>query len=212
MNFTTPNGPMTVALTLKKDGEKLIGHDCRPAGRGRGRGHAERQGRRHQLLGSDVKRPLCHRHERQPGWRRHRRHDGFRRTGAGGVDGKASRRRQRPPSRRRPPRRRRRATSPPTSRAPGPFSSTLAAMTGTPTRDPQAGRREAHGDVFVASRSASSNLRERSRATTSRSAFRPRSTGNAVKVTYTGTVDKDTMKGKVAFGDLGEGTFTGKKK
>jgi hypothetical protein len=36
--------------------------------------------------------------------------------------------------------------------------------------------------------------------------------GNAVKVTYTGKVDKDTMKGSVAFGDLGEGTFTGKKK
>ena len=36
--------------------------------------------------------------------------------------------------------------------------------------------------------------------------------GNAVKVTYTGTVDKDTMKGSVTFGDLGEGTFTGKKK
>jgi hypothetical protein len=36
--------------------------------------------------------------------------------------------------------------------------------------------------------------------------------GNAVKVTYTGTVEKDTMKGSVAFGDLGEGTFTGKKK
>ena len=36
--------------------------------------------------------------------------------------------------------------------------------------------------------------------------------GNAVKVTYTGTVDKDTMKGSVTFGDLGEGTFTAKKK
>jgi hypothetical protein len=36
--------------------------------------------------------------------------------------------------------------------------------------------------------------------------------GNAVKVTYTGTVEKDTMKGSVQFGDLGEGTFTGKKK
>jgi hypothetical protein len=36
--------------------------------------------------------------------------------------------------------------------------------------------------------------------------------GNAVKVTYSGTVDKDTMKGSVKFGDLGEGTFTGKKK
>lgn len=36
--------------------------------------------------------------------------------------------------------------------------------------------------------------------------------GNTVTVTYSGTVEKDTMKGKVAFGDMGEGTFTGKKK
>jgi hypothetical protein len=35
--------------------------------------------------------------------------------------------------------------------------------------------------------------------------------GNAVKVTYSGTVDKATMKGKVTLGDLGEGTFTAKK-
>ncbi len=36
--------------------------------------------------------------------------------------------------------------------------------------------------------------------------------GNAVKVTYSGKVEKDTMKGEVTFGDLGGGTFTGKKK
>jgi len=35
--------------------------------------------------------------------------------------------------------------------------------------------------------------------------------GNAVKVTYSGTVDKTTMKGKVTFGDMGDGTFTAKK-
>ena len=35
--------------------------------------------------------------------------------------------------------------------------------------------------------------------------------GNAVKVTYTGTVDKDTMKGTVTFGDMGEGTLERKK-
>lgn len=35
--------------------------------------------------------------------------------------------------------------------------------------------------------------------------------GNAVKVTYSGTVDKTTMKGKMTFGDVGEGTFTAKK-
>lgn len=30
-------------------------------------------------------------------------------------------------------------------------------------------------------------------------------------VTYTGTVDGSTMKGRVKFGELGEGTFTGRK-
>jgi hypothetical protein len=35
--------------------------------------------------------------------------------------------------------------------------------------------------------------------------------GNAVKVTYAGTVDKATMKGKVSLGELGEGTFTAKR-
>jgi hypothetical protein len=36
--------------------------------------------------------------------------------------------------------------------------------------------------------------------------------GTTITVTYNGTVEKDTMKGKVKLGDLGEGTFTGKKK
>ena len=35
--------------------------------------------------------------------------------------------------------------------------------------------------------------------------------GSTVTVTYTGTADATTMKGKVNVGDLGEGTFTGKK-
>ena len=36
--------------------------------------------------------------------------------------------------------------------------------------------------------------------------------GSTVTVTYTGTADASTMKGKVTIGDLGEGTFTGKKR
>jgi hypothetical protein len=36
--------------------------------------------------------------------------------------------------------------------------------------------------------------------------------GNSLTVVYSGTVEKDTMKGKVVLGDLGEGTFTAKKK
>src|SRR4051794_4920243 len=35
--------------------------------------------------------------------------------------------------------------------------------------------------------------------------------GTALKETYTGTVDKDTMKGKLVIEGVGEGTFTGKK-
>jgi len=36
-------------------------------------------------------------------------------------------------------------------------------------------------------------------------------TGQEMKVQYTGTLEGDTMKGKVNMGQLGEGTFTGKK-
>ena len=36
--------------------------------------------------------------------------------------------------------------------------------------------------------------------------------GTSINVTYTGTVaDKDSMKGTVSLGDVGEGTFTGKR-
>src|SRR3954466_1930586 len=42
-------------------------------------------------------------------------------------------------------------------------------------------------------------------------AFTVDAQGTALKETYTGTVDKDTMKGKLVIEGLGEGTFTGKK-
>lgn len=35
--------------------------------------------------------------------------------------------------------------------------------------------------------------------------------GNAVTITYTGSVDQNGMKGRVVFGSFGEGTFTGKR-
>jgi hypothetical protein len=35
--------------------------------------------------------------------------------------------------------------------------------------------------------------------------------GQDIQLDYTGTVDGDTMKGKVKFGDMGEGNFSGKK-
>jgi hypothetical protein len=36
--------------------------------------------------------------------------------------------------------------------------------------------------------------------------------GTQLNIVYNGTVEKDTMKGTVSLGELGEGTFTGKKK
>ena len=35
--------------------------------------------------------------------------------------------------------------------------------------------------------------------------------GNAVTITYTGTVEQNALSGRVTFGNLGEGTFTGKR-
>lgn len=35
--------------------------------------------------------------------------------------------------------------------------------------------------------------------------------GNELAIEYAGTVEGDTMKGKVKFGEFGEGTFSGKK-
>lgn len=35
--------------------------------------------------------------------------------------------------------------------------------------------------------------------------------GMELAITYAGTVEGDAMKGKVSYGDMGEGTFTGKK-
>lgn len=41
--------------------------------------------------------------------------------------------------------------------------------------------------------------------------FKVSGQGQELEVTYTGTVEGDTMSGKVSLGELGDGTFTGKK-
>ncbi len=41
--------------------------------------------------------------------------------------------------------------------------------------------------------------------------FKVNAQGTDLAITYSGTVEGDTIKGKVALGELGEGTFTGKK-
>ncbi len=41
--------------------------------------------------------------------------------------------------------------------------------------------------------------------------FKVSAQGAELAITYTGTVEGDTIKGKVSLGELGDGTFTGKK-
>jgi hypothetical protein len=41
--------------------------------------------------------------------------------------------------------------------------------------------------------------------------FKVSAQGSDLAITYVGTVDGDTIKGKVTLGELGEGTFTGQK-
>ena len=67
MNFNTPNGPIAAVLTSEEGRREAQRDDCRPTGGGSAPGLAERQGHRHQLLGADVERTVCHRHERRPG-------------------------------------------------------------------------------------------------------------------------------------------------
>jgi len=42
-------------------------------------------------------------------------------------------------------------------------------------------------------------------------AFKINAQGQELQVEYAGTVEGDTMKGKAKFGEMGEGTFSGKK-
>jgi hypothetical protein len=41
--------------------------------------------------------------------------------------------------------------------------------------------------------------------------FKVSAQGAELAITYSGTVEGDTIKGKVSLGEMGEGTFTGKK-
>jgi hypothetical protein len=41
--------------------------------------------------------------------------------------------------------------------------------------------------------------------------FKVNAQGTDLAITYSGTVEGDTIKGKVSLGEMGEGTFTGKK-
>ena len=212
LNLTTPNGPMTVALTLKKDGEKLSGTIAGP------QGEVAIQGTQKDKVvnfnfsvqtpngpfaitmngnqeGEAIAGTIDFGGQGQAEWTGKRR--------AGGT----------PPS----------AAAAP---APAPAQEKgdkvdvtgvwamlidLGGNTGTPTVTLKQDGEKLTG-TYSSQVVGEQQLTGTAKGNAIEFGFTASFDGNAVKVTYTGTVEKDTMKGTVTFGDFGSGTFTGKKK
>ena len=210
VNLTSPNGPMTVALTLKKDGEKLSGSIAGPQGEVAVQGTQKDKA---LIVNFSVQTPngpfaivmngnqdgeaivgmMDFNGQGQGEW------SGKRRTGAAAV------------------------TAPPAAGAstqtdkPADVNGAWAIQieiggnTGIPTAT-----FKQEGEKISGTYSSQVVGEQQITGTVKGNAitfgFQASFDGNAVKVTYSGTVDKDTMKGTVTFGDLGEGTWTAKKK
>ena len=212
VTFNTQNGPMAASMTIKKEGEKLAGTMTGPQGDVAMEGHAEAtravavnlsvqtpngqfaiamSGTLRTAMPSAA--PSTSADEGQGEWSGQAPGHGLRRVDAGrarrGTGREAGGRHRRVGVRRSRRRRHRHADG-----------------------DVQAGRREADRHTIPRRSSASATSPGRSRATRSLRRRRPTFEGKAVKVTYSGTVEKDTMKGKVTFGDWARGRSTGKKK
>jgi hypothetical protein len=211
VNLTTPNGPMTAALTLKKDGEKLSGSIAGPQGEVAIQGTQKDKavvvnfsvqtpngpfaitmnGNQH---GDAIAGTIDFGGQGQSDWTAKRR-------AAGGA-----------------------ATAPasePAAQAESKdkvdvtgvwaFQIDLGGNTGTPTVT-----FKQEGEKLTGTYSSQVLGEQQLTGTVKGNAisfgFQASLEGNAIKVSYTGTVDKDTMKGSVTFGDLAEGTWTAKKK
>jgi hypothetical protein len=199
LNLTTPNGPMTVALTLKKDGEKLSGSIAGPQGEVAVQGTQKDKA---VVVNFSVQTPngpfaivmngnqdgeaiagmIDFNGQGQAEW------NGKRRVGAA------------------------------VAAAPAPGSTAQtdkpADVTGAWAIPSVTFKQD--GETITGTYSSQVVGEQQVTGTVKGNAitfaFQASFDGNAVKVTYSGTVDKDTMKGTVAFGDLGEGTWTAKKK
>ena len=209
VNFTTPNGPMTAALTLKKDGEKLSGSIAGPQGEVAIQGTQKDKA---VVVNFSVQTPngpfaitmngnqdgdalagtIDFGGQGQADW------SGKRRGAGGGA-----------------------VTAVPAAQAETKdkvdvtgvwaFQIDLGGNTGTPTVT-----FKQEGEKLTGTYSSQVLGEQQLTGTVKGNAisfgFQASFEGNAVKVSYTGTVDKDTMKGTVTFGDLAEGTWTGKRK
>lgn len=209
VNFNTPNGPMSAALTLKKDGEKLTGSIAGPQGEAAVQGTQKEKA---VVVNFSVQTPngpfaivmngnqdgdaiagmMDFNGQGQAEW------TGKRRSAAAPSAGAA-------------------AAAPAAQDKPADVAGAwalqidLGGNTGTPSVTfKQDGEKltGVYSSQVVGEQQVTGTIKGNAISFGFQASFE----GNAVKVTYSGTVEKDTMKGTVTFGDLGEGTFTGKKK
>ncbi len=210
LNLTTPNGPMTVALTLKKDGEKLSGSIAGPQGEVAVQGSQKDKA---VVVNFSVQTPngpfaivmngnqdgeaiagmMDFNGQGQAEW------NGKRRAGAAAAAPAA-------------------AGAVAQTDKPADVNGVWAmqieiggSTAGTPTATfKQDGEKISgtYSSQVVGEQQITGTVKGNAITFEFQASF----DGNAVKVTYSGTVDKDTMKGTVAFGDLGEGSWTAKKK
>jgi hypothetical protein len=208
VNLTTPQGPMTVSLVLKKDGEKLSGSIAGPQGEVPVEGSQKEKAVNFNFTvqtpngpfaiamsgnqdGDAISGTIDFNGQGQAEW------NGKRRAGAVAS-----------------------AAAAPAQDSKGgqvdvsgawAIQIDLGGNTGTPTVTFKQDGEKLSG-TYSSQILGEQQLAGTIKGTAIEFGFTASFEGNAVKVTYTGTVDKDTMKGTVAFGDMGSGTFTGKKK
>jgi hypothetical protein len=209
VNFTTPNGPMTVSLTLKKDGEKLSGSIAGPQGEVAVQGTQKEKA---VVVNFSVQTPngpfAIVMNGNQDG-------DAIAGTmdfgGQGQAEWTGKRRAAQVAAASAPAGAGTQADKPADVAGAWQLQIDLGGNAGSPSVSfKQDGEKltGTYSSQVVGEHPIAGTIKGNAITFGFEASFE----GNAVKVTYSGTVDKDTMKGSVKFGDLGEGTFTGKKK
>lgn len=214
LTFTTPNGPISVSLTLKKDGEKLTGSMAGPQGEVAVQGTQKDKA---VVVNFSVQTPngvfaiamngnqdgdaisgtMDFGGQGQSEW------SGKRRSSAPATVAAASTQAEKPPAQ---------TDKPVDVTGVWAFQIEIGGNTsGTPTVTfKQEGEKLSgtYSSQVVGEQQLTGTLKGNAISFGFTASF----DGNAVKVTYTGTVEKDAMKGTVTFGDLGEGNWSGKRK
>ena len=210
VNFNTPNGPMAAALTLKKDGEKLTGSIASPQGEVAVQGTQKEKA---VVVNFSVQTPngpfaivmngnqdgdaiagmMDFNGQGQAEWTGKRRSAAAPGAGAAAAAPAAQ------------------ADKPADVAGAWALQIDLGGNTGTPSVTFKQDGEKLTG-IYSSQVVGEQQVTGTIKGNAISFGFQASFDGNAVKVTYSGTVEKDTMKGTVTFGDLGEGTFTGKKK